>query len=151
MMSKLLAGAGIVAVMLFAPHAWADEDPDPIVGSWSCVVPPAGGGSAFTITKNMNAGGTLNEIDTAAPPSLESPTLGVWHRTGRSTYSQKAFQMIWDGGGNWVGTFLYTGPEDAITLSISRNEIDIQGTATLYDPTGVQIQSFPFTAHCGRL
>ncbi len=147
---KVLAGIGAATLTLLAPHVRADGNDDPIVGSWNCTVPPAGGAPAFTLVKNMNAGGTLNEIDTAAPPSQESPTVGVWHRTGRRTYSQKAFQFVWDGAGNWLGTFHYTGATDAITLSADGNEIDIKGVATQYDPSGTLVVSFPFTVHCTR-
>jgi YD repeat-containing protein len=151
---KLGVGFGIAIAagitLLSAQQAWAEDDRDPIVGSWNCQVPPAGGAPAFTIVKTMHAGGTLSEIDTAAPPSQESPTTGVWHRTGSRTYGQEAFQYVWDVSGNLIGIFHYTGPSNAITLSLSGNEINILGTATLYDPNGVVLQSFPFTVHCAR-
>jgi hypothetical protein len=143
--------------LLPAQGAWAEEHPeaDPIVGSWNCTVPPAGGGPAFTIVKTMNAGGTLAEIDTAAPPSQESPTTGVWHLTGvrwngERTYGQKAFQYAWDASGNLVGLWHYTGPSNAITLSANGQEINILGVATLYAPNGTIITSFSFTVHCTR-
>lgn len=74
--------------------------------------------------------------------------MGVWTKTGPMTYSQKAFQMSWDPSGNFIGTWNYTGP---MTLGPSLNDLSIQGTATLVDPNGAVITSFPFTATCSRL
>lgn len=121
---------------------------DPIVGAWNCAIPPAGGAPAFTDIKNIHVGGTQSEIDNAAPPSQESPTVGTWTKTGRRSYAQKAYQQIWDASGNFVGTFHYTGP---MQLTPSLNGLNVQGTATLYDPQGNVAQSFPFTATCTRL
>jgi hypothetical protein len=121
---------------------------DPIVGAWNCEIPPAGGAPGFTDIKKINVGGTQSEIDNAAPPSQESPTVGTWVGTGPLTYSQKAYQMSWDPNGNFIGTWHYTGP---MSLSPAMNELNIQGTATLFDANGNVITSFPFTGSCTRL
>lgn len=121
---------------------------DPIVGAWNCDIPPAGGAPAFTDIKNIHVGGTQSEIDNAAPPSQESPTVGTWIKTARRSYAQKAYQQVWDSAGNFSGTFHYTGP---MTLTSSLNELNIEGNATLYGPNGQLVTSFPFTAHCTRL
>jgi len=121
---------------------------DPIVGAWNCEIPPAGGALGFNDIKKINVGGTQSEIDNAAPPSQESPTVGTWVSTGPLTYSQKAYQMSWDPNGNFIGTWHYTGP---MSLSPALNELNIQGTATLFDANGNVISSFPFTGSCTRL
>jgi hypothetical protein len=121
---------------------------DPIAGAWNCSIPPAGGAPGFTDLKNIHVGGTQSEIDNAAPPSQESPTVGTWVSTGPRTYSQKAYQMSWDPSGNFLGTWHYTGP---MALSHSLNELSIEGNATLVDGNGNQVTSFPFTASCTRL
>jgi hypothetical protein len=132
---------------------------DPIVGSWNCLIPPAGGSAQFNDIKNIHVGGTQSEIDNAAPPSLESPTVGTWKHADdggnagsgekRSlSYRQDAYQMIWDPSGNFVGTFHYFGP---MSLDPSLNTLNITGTATLVDANGNEITSFPFTASCSRL
>ena len=121
---------------------------DPIVGSWNCQIPPAGGAPAFTVLKSIHLGGTESEIDNAVPPSQESPTVGTWVNTGRRTYSQNAYQMSWDPSGNFVGTWNYTG---SMTLGLSLKQLSIQGTATLVDPNGNVLTTFPFTASCTRL
>src|SRR5215469_4450347 len=121
---------------------------DPIVGAWDCAIPPAGGAPGFVDIKNIHVGGTQSEIDNAAPPSQESPTVGTWTKTGPRTYSQKAYQMSWDSSGNFLGLWHYVGP---ITLSPSLNELSIEGTATLVDGNGNIVTSFPFTASCTRL
>lgn len=152
-------GVGVVALaaMTLPPvqslsAAGSDEQAvlktDPIVGAWNCLIPPAGGVRAFADIKNIHMGGTQSEIDNAAPPSQESPTVGTWTKTGTRTYSQKAYQQVWDASGNFVGTFHYTGP---MRLTPSQNELNIQGTATLFDSNGQVATSFSFTAHCTRL
>ncbi len=158
---RVVIGGGLVAVVAIMALpvqsllAAGNDEPevvqtDPIVGAWNCAIPPAGGAPAFTDIKNIHVGGTQSEIDNAAPPSQESPTVGTWTKTGRRNYSQKAYQQIWDASGTFLGTYHYTGP---MTLTQSFNELNIVGEATFYDPKGnvVAAQSFPFTAHCTRL
>lgn len=158
---RVVVGGGVVALatMMVLPlqsllAAGNDESrvvqTDPIVGAWNCDIPPAGGAPEFTDIKNVHVGGTQSEIDNAAPPSQESPTVGTWIKTGKRNYSQKAYQQIWDASGAFLGTYHYTGP---MTLTVSLNELNVAGQATFYDPKGnvVAAQSFPFTAHCTRL
>lgn len=130
---------------------------DPIVGSWNCLIPPAGGAPQFNDIKNIHAGGTQSEIDNAAPPSLESPTVGTWKHVDDAgsdgtkpslSYRQDAYQMIWDPSGAFVGTFHYFGP---MSLDSSLSNLRITGTATLVDANGNEVTSFPFTAACSRL
>ena len=121
---------------------------DPIVGAWNCTIPPAGGAPAFNDIKNIHVGGTQSEIDDAAPPSQESPTVGTWASTGPLTYSQKAYQKSWDANGNFLGTWHYLGP---MSLNAALNQLSIEGTATLFDANGNAVTSFPFTASCTRL
>src|SRR6516162_1609620 len=150
-----LAIAGIVSLPPVAYLGSADEVEhgrpvfaDPIAGAWNCFIPPAGGAPGFTDIKNIHVGGTQSEIDNAAPPSQESPTVGTWTKTGPRTYSQKAYQMSWDPSGNFLGLWHYVGP---MTLSPSLNELSIEGTATLVDGNGNVVTSFPFTGSCTRL
>ena len=121
---------------------------DPIVGAWNCTIPPAGGAPAFNDVKNIHVGGTQSEIDDAAPPSQESPTVGTWVRTGSLTYTQKAYQKSWDANGNFLGTWHYLGP---MALNASLNQLSIEGNATLFDANWNVVTSFPFTASCNRL
>jgi hypothetical protein len=152
-----LAIAGIVSLLPLAYLRSADVDADqhgtpvftdPIVGAWNCTIPPAGGAPAFNDIKNIHVGGTQSEIDDAAPPSQESPTVGTWTNTGPLTYSQKAYQKSWDASGNLLGTWHYTGP---MALNSNLSELSIEGTATLFDSNGNVVTSFPFTASCTRL
>jgi len=121
---------------------------DPIVGAWNCTIPPAGGAPAFNDITNIHVGGTQSEIDDAAPPSQESPTVGTWANTGLLKYSQKAYQKSWDANGNFLGTWHYLGP---MSLNPELNQLSIQGTATLFDANANVVTSFPFTASCNRL
>jgi len=121
---------------------------DPIVGAWNCTIPPAGGAPAFNDIKDIHVGGTQSEIDDAAPPSQESPTVGTWASTGPLTYSQKAYQKSWDANGNFLGTWHYLGP---MSLNATLNQLSIEGTATLFDANSNVITSFTFTASCNRL
>lgn len=152
-----LAIAGMVSLLPVAHLRGADEEEaehgrpvftDPIVGAWNCTIPPAGGAPAFNDIKNIHVGGTQSEIDDAAPPSQESPTVGTWTKTGPLTYAQKAYQKSWDASGNLLGTWHYTGP---MALNSKHSELSIEGTATLFDPNGNVATSFPFTASCSRL
>jgi len=150
-----LAIAGIVSLLPVAYLRSADVVQhgapvftDPIVGAWNCTIPPAGGAPAFNDIKNIHVGGTQSEIDDAAPPSQESPTVGTWTNTGPLTYSQKAYQKSWDASGNLLGTWHYTGP---MALNSNLSELSIEGLATLFDPNGNVVTSFPFTASCTRL
>jgi hypothetical protein len=152
-----LAIAGIVSLLPVAYLRSADFDmdqhgtpvfTDPIVGAWNCTIPPAGGAPAFNDIKNIHVGGTQSEIDDAAPPSQESPTVGTWTNTGRLTYSQKAYQKSWDASGNLLGTWHYTGP---MALNPNLSELSIEGLATLFDSNGNVVTSFQFTASCTRL
>lgn len=121
---------------------------DPIVGAWNCTIPSAGGAPAFNDIKNIHVGGTQSEIDDAAPPSQESPTVGTWASTEPLTYTQKAYQKSWDANGNFLGTWHYLGP---MSLNSALNQLSIQGTATLFDANGNVVTTFPFTASCTRL
>jgi|SRR5215470_1855382 len=121
---------------------------DPIAGAWNCAIPSAGGAPAFNDVKNIHVGGTQSEIDDAAPPSQESPTVGTWVSTGPLTYTQKAYQKSWDANGNFLGTWHYTGP---MALNSALNQLTIEGTATLFDANGNVVTSFPFSASCNRL
>ena len=150
-----LAIAGVVSMLPVAYLRSADfvqhATPvftDPIVGAWNCTIPPAGGAPAFNDIKNIHVGGTQSEIDDAAPPSQESPTVGTWTNTGPLTYSQKAYQKSWDASGNLLGTWHYTGP---MALNSNLSGLSIEGTATLFDANGNAVTSFPFTASCTRL
>ena len=149
---------GVFALLPVAYIVGAQEDQeefqrrpvltDPIVGAWDCTIPPAGGALAFNDIKNIHVGGTQSEIDDAAPPSQESPTVGTWASTGPLTYSQKAYQKVWDASGNFQGTFHYVGP---MSLNAALNHLSIEGTATLFGANGNVVTSFPFTASCSRL
>ena len=131
-----------------ASHHGTPVFTDPIVGAWNCAIPPAGGAPAFNDIKNIHVGGTQSEIDDAAPPSQESPTVGTWTNTGPLTYLQKAYQKSWDASGLLLGTWHYTGP---MTLNSNLTELSIEGIATLFDSNGNVVTSFPFTASCTRL
>ena len=153
--ATILAGVVVVALIAVGSLQGADEASaqkpvftDPIVGQWNCPIPPAGGAPGFTVIKNIHVGGTESEIDNAAPPSQESPTVGTWTKTGHRAYAQNAYQMSWDASGNFIGTWNYTG---SMTVSSTLNALNIQGLATLVDANGNVLTSFPFTASCTRL
>jgi len=153
--AAVLAGVLLLALVrvgyLQADDKHADPKPvfsDPIAGQWNCPIPPAGGAPGFTVIKNIHVGGTESEIDNAAPPSQESPTVGTWTRTGHLAYTQNAYQMSWDASGNFMGTWNYTG---SMTVGSALNTLNIQGVATFVDASGNVQPSFTFTASCMRL
>ena len=153
--TTMLAGV-LVLALVGVGNLQGDDKPsgqkpvftDPIVGQWNCPIPPAGGAPGFTVIKNIHVGGTESEIDNAAPPSQESPTVGTWTKTGRLAYTQNAYQMSWDGSGNFMGTWNYTG---SMTVGSALNTLNIQGVATFVDASGNVQPSFTFTASCTRL
>src|SRR5436190_8615985 len=85
----LLTIAGSVALGRSSAGDSHDESEknDPITGTWNCIVPPSGGFPQVNVIKNIHADGTMMEVDNAAPPSQESPTVGNWTRTGQHTYT----------------------------------------------------------------
>ena len=121
---------------------------DPIVGTWECTVPPGDGFPEVRVIKDIHAGGTVLEIDNAAPPSQETPTVGDWKRTGSLTYLAKLRQMTFDASGNFIGTFHYTNP---LTISPSLNSMQGTFDYTLVDPNGNVIASGGGTVSCSRL
>lgn len=121
---------------------------DPIVGTWECTVPPGGGFPEVKVIKNIHADGTMLEIDNAAPPSLETPTVGDWKRTEWLTYEAQLRQMTFDAGGNFVGTFHYTNP---LTMAPSLNNMQGSFDYQLIDPSGNEIASGSGIVSCTRL
>ena len=125
-----------------------DSDRDPITGTWNCVVPPAGGFPQVNVIKNIHADGTMIELDNAAPPSQESPTVGNWIRTGHRTYTLTLEQFSFDAAGTFVGTFHYTNP---LTMAPSQNSMDGTFTFTLVDVNGNPLASGDGSVSCTGL
>src|SRR5438034_5522017 len=83
---KFVLAIGLTCIVaLLSPHRLRSNDndddkiqrspvlTDPIVGTWNCVIPAAGGFPEVRVIKSMQVGGTAVEIDNAAPPSQETP------------------------------------------------------------------------------
>jgi len=140
----------LVGVTFGGSTAQADRDEphDPIVGTWNCVVPPSGGFPQINVIKNIHAGGTVIELDNAAPPSQETATAGDWTRTGERRYLLTLEQFSFDAGGNFVGTYHYSNP---LTLAKSHNSLSGSVDFTLVDPGGSVLVSGSATLTCTRL
>ena len=121
---------------------------DPLVGTWECTVPPGGGFPEVKVIKNIHADGTMLEIDNAAPPSQETPTVGDWRRVGFLSYVAQLRQMTFDPSGNFVGTFHFTNP---LTISPSLNSMQGTFDYTLVDLGGNVIATGNGTVSCARL
>jgi len=124
------------------------DKPDPITGTWNCIVPPGGGLPQVNVIKNIHAGGTMIEIDNAAPPSQESPSVGNWIRTGSRSYEATLEQLSFDAAGSFAGTFHYTNP---LTLARSNNNMEGTFQFTFVDPSGNVLASGEGTVSCTRL
>src|SRR4030095_8860005 len=117
-----VVGAGLIAATVAHPAVSAREEGDPIVGAWNCVA-RADGFLPIAVIKTIHAGGTVTEVDNAAPPSQETPVVGSWARTGARGYLLDLHQFTFDAGGNFVGTFHFVNP-----LRLSRSLDTLSGS-----------------------
>jgi len=137
----VLSAILVVAVMLPAARTLAATDgerskDDPVVGTWNCTLPESstfGLSGQINVIKSFHADGTITEMDTAGPPSTQTPTLGTWTRTGNRTYSVKLQQFLFDSSGNFLGTARYVHP----TLTMNQTGNTLSGTVdgTFLDAT----------------
>ena len=121
---------------------------DPIVGTWTCKVPPAGGFPGFDVVKNFQVGGTIVEMDNAGPSSQETATLGNWKHTGKLTYGLVLQQFTYDLSGNFAGAYHITQP---LTLDESLTTLEGSFQFDLVDANGNVLASGSGTVSCGRL
>jgi hypothetical protein len=98
-----LVAATALAALTPVPAA-ASDDEDAIVGVWTC----DGGPPPFKVIKTFAAAGTMMEIDNIA--FQESPTVGIWKRTGKLDFFLVARQFSFNPDGSWAGTFFYSQP-----------------------------------------
>ena len=99
----LLLSAGALGTLTSAPAA-VPETEDGIVGVWTCDGVPG----PFKVMKTFARAGTMMEIDNIT--FQESPTVGIWKKTGALHYFLVARQFAFNPDGTWAGTYFYSQP-----------------------------------------
>jgi hypothetical protein len=126
---------------------------DPIVGTWNCTL-PAGrdfglAADQVNVIKSFHADGTVTEMDSGAPPSEQTPTLGDWTKTSAHTYTAKLQQFVYDAKGKFMGTGRYTHPMLVLDDSLKTLTGTVDG-AFLDAGTGKEEHIFSAPLGCKR-
>jgi len=139
-LASLLAATALTA--LTPGPATASDDDDTIVGVWTC----DGGPPPFKVIKTFAATGTMMEIDNIA--FQESPTVGIWKRTGALDYFLVARQFVFNPDGSWAGTFFYSQP---LVMDASHKSMNGTFPAQFVDPNGNSSDAGGGAVSCTRM
>jgi hypothetical protein len=137
----MLVSAAFLSVTAPLPVAAADER-DGIVGVWTCDGEPG----PFKVIKTFAAEGTMMEVDNIT--FQESPTVGVWKRTGTLHYFLVARQFAFNPDGSWAGTFFYSQP---LVMDPSRTAMTGTFHAQFVDPSGNSTDAGNGSVSCSRM
>ena len=137
----ILVSATFLSVTAPLPVAAADEQ-EGIVGVWTCDGEPG----PFKVIKTFAAEGTMMEVDNIT--FQESPTVGVWKRTGALHYLLVALQFAFNPDGTWAGTYFYSQP---LVMAPARNAMTGGGHAQFVDPSGRLTDAGSFSVTCWRM
>ena len=118
------------------------EERDPIVGTWVC----DGGPVPFKVNKIFAAEGTMMEVDNVT--FQESPTVGIWKRTGTLHFFLVARQFAFEPDGTWSGTFYYSQP---LVMDPSRKTMTGTYHARFVDPNGNSTDAGDGAVSCSRM
>jgi hypothetical protein len=116
-LAAMFAGLAVLMVTtVVAQQSYDSKSLDPLVGTWIISVRPihckvAADCSPFTQIENYNSDGTLVAFDSAAPPSVETISLGPWKQIGPGKYTEASYQFVLDDNGN-PGTFIVRAESD---------------------------------------
>ena len=138
----MLASSAFLSVSAPLPLAAGEDEGDRIVVVWTCDGEPG----PFKVIKTFTAEGTMMEIDNIA--FQESPTVGIWKRTGTLHYFLVARQFSFDPDGAWAGTYYYSQP-----LVMESSHKAMKGTfhAEFVDPTGKATDAGNGSVSCSRM
>jgi len=88
---------------------------------------------------SFQTGGTIGETGPALPNSMRGPGFGVWHRTGRSAFSETLTFQRFDLSGIFLGTqVIHAMPNVA---NDSRSYVALGGTFEVKDQHGSTIST----------
>ncbi len=111
---------------------------DPILGTWLLTV-SADGGPPFLVYETYAPDGALSAIDNEAPSSQETTAVGTWRRVGPRKYYEDQWQFLYDGSGNFVGTWIGHIEDDLDTSG--NNMLPSPFTYVIIAPDGTVIAS----------
>lgn len=132
------AALGVTAPMSVAAAA----EQDVIVGVWTCDGEPG----PFKVIKTFAAEGTMMELDNIT--FQESPTVGIWKRTGALQYLLVARQFAFNPDGSWAGTYFYSQP---LVVDPSRKALSGTFHAQFVDPSGNSTDAGTGSVNCVRM
>ena len=102
----------VALVLLLVGAASAQNQDDPIVGTWNMKGANSDGTFPFIAVMNFNAGGTAVEFDTAGTNSSASPgesiVLAKWTKTATLAYRYKGENYIYNSSGNLADIAIFT-------------------------------------------
>jgi hypothetical protein len=136
---SLLSGLLLGIAVSPAPAQGASEDASgKLEGTWSneVTVRDCGTGAAlfsFPALVTFNSGGTMIDTTTGTSPSLRSPGLGKWERTGNRTYSVTVFALLFTPAGTWSGTQRLD-----ISIFVTGNDNTFNTSSTTFDTGGIR-------------
>jgi hypothetical protein len=136
-----LVSATFLSVTAPLSVAAADEQ-EGIVGVWTCDGEPG----PFKVIKTFAAEGTVIELDNVT--FQESPTAGVWKRTGTLHYFLVARQFAFNPDGSWAGTYFYSLP---FVIDSAGKAMTGTGHAQFVDASGHSTDAGNFSVSCSRM
>lgn len=139
--ATLASAALLLSVTAPVSVAAADEQ-DAVVGVWTCDGEPG----PFKVIKTFAAEGTVMELDNVT--FEESPTAGVWKRTGTRHYFLVARQFAFNPDGSWAGTYHYSLP---FVIDSAGKAMTGTGHTQFVDPSGNSIDAGDFSVSCARM
>jgi hypothetical protein len=88
----------------------------------------------FPAINTFNDGGTMIDTTTGVSPSLRTPGLGKWQKTGPQTYNAISVGLLFNPTGDWIATQTLTHvievQGDTSTFTTTSEVIDTSGVVT---------------------
>lgn len=95
----------------------------------------------FPAINTFNEGGTMIDTTAGVSPSLRTPGLGKWQKTGPQIYSAISVGLLFSPTGTWIATQTLTHvievQGDTSTFTTTSEVIDTSGTVTTGCATAV--------------
>jgi hypothetical protein len=132
----------VLATILSVPGSMqsqsAGNPQDPIVATWLITV-QADTDQPFLVYETYAPAGALSAIDNEAPSSEETVAVGSWRKVAPRKYYEDQWQFLYDGDGNFVGTWI-GHIEDDLDAS-GNNMLPSPFTYEIIAPDGTVIDS----------
>jgi hypothetical protein len=143
-LGRLGIGSGVLfatAILLTPARAQGDSEPGPgkLQGTWitEVAIRVCATGAilrTFPAINTFNDGGTMIDTTTGVSPSLRTPGLGKWQKTGPQTFSAVSVGLLFSPTGTWTATQTLTHAIEVqgntSTFTTTSEVIDTSGTVT---------------------